>query len=241
MPIKVTREDTSEFKVAVFEPIQDGEPTIYDLAYLFVDMNWIREYDLNELELLIFAFINSYKPKTGKIYFSNTQLGKMFNKSDCTVSRVISSLKDKNLIDVELQTNSMGGTIRYLRSKADYSKMSRGVLKNEVGGTQKCLPNSNKNSNKNNIYISFIEKFNSLAGTNYKGDSKSRRSFEARIKDGYTLEDFIKATTNAKEDKFLMGGNENGKKYLTPEYILRSDKLNFWLNQGTNDIRAGYK
>lgn len=129
------------------------EPSIYDLAFLHIEVRWIREFNLNELELLVFGFINSYRPSTGKIYFSNAQLGEMFNKSEVTISRTISSLKDKNMIDVEMQTNSLGGTIRYLRptiqQNPDLSKMTRGVIKNEGGGYQKRLPNSNKNSNKN--------------------------------------------------------------------------------------------
>lgn len=241
MPVKITSEDTKDCKVAIFEPIQDGEPTIYDLAFLHIELRWIREYNLDELELLVFGFINSYRPSSGKIYFSNMQLGKMFNKSERTISRTISTLHEKKLIDVELQTNAVGGTIRFLRPKADTTNLSRGVDKIGVGGRQNWLPNSNRNSNKNNIYISFIESFNSLVGAKYKGDSKSERSFEARMKEGYALEDFIKAVTNAKGDKFLMGDNDGGKKYLTPEYISRSDKLAFWLNQGSKDVRTGYK
>ena len=149
MPIKITREDTEDKKVAIFEPVDRNEPTIYDLAFLHIELRWIREFGLNELELLVFAFINSYKPSTGRIYFSNAQLGKMFNKSDVTISRTISSLKEKNMIEVEMQTNSLGGTIRYLVPRADLSFLRRGVIKNEEGGYQKRLPNSNKNSNIN--------------------------------------------------------------------------------------------
>lgn len=139
----------TEEKIAVIEQTDRNEPTIYDLAFLHIELRWIREFGLNELELLVFAFINSYKPSTGRIYFSNAQLGKMFGKSDVTISRTISSLRDKKMIEVELQSNSLGGTIRYLVPRADLSFMSRGVIKNEEGGYQKRLPNSNKNSNKN--------------------------------------------------------------------------------------------
>lgn len=153
MAIKIGREDTKDFKVTVIEGIEPHEPTIYDLAFLHIELRWIREYGLNELELLVFSFINSYKPSTGKIYFSNAQLGKMFNKSEQTISRCINSLREKKMVDVELQTGIYGGTIRYLTPRilhnSDYSKMTRGVVKNEEGGSQKRLPNSNINSNIN--------------------------------------------------------------------------------------------
>ena len=59
-------------------------------------------------------------------------------------------MSEKKLIDVELQTSAMGGTIRFLRPKADTTNLSRGVDKIGVGGRQNWLPNSNRNSNKNN-------------------------------------------------------------------------------------------
>ncbi|NLB11941.1 helix-turn-helix domain-containing protein [Candidatus Dojkabacteria bacterium] len=153
MGIKIAREDTKDCKVTVVEPVEPHEPTIYDLAFLHIELRWIREYNLTDLELLIFAFINSYKPRTGKIYFSNAQLGKMFNRSEKTITRIISSLKVKGLIEVELQTGIYGGTIRYLvpriQENSDYSKMSTPLLKNEYPPAQKCPPNSNRNSNKN--------------------------------------------------------------------------------------------
>lgn len=177
MPIKITREDTKDCKVAIFEPIQESEPTIYDLAYLHIEVRWIREFNLNELELLVFGFINSYRPSTGKIYFSNAQLGKMFNKSDITISRTICSLRDKKMIDVEIQ-NTMGGAIRYLRpsdeflDKSRYSKMTRPLLKNDKTPTQKRLGNSNINNNINSniskdkktvpstVWQPYIDKYN---------------------------------------------------------------------------------
>jgi hypothetical protein len=156
MPIKITREDTKDYKVAVIEPIEQNEPTVYDLAYLYIEVRWIREFNLNELELLVFGFINSYRPSTGKIYFSNAQLGKMFNKSEITISRTICSLRDKRMIDVEIQ-NTMGGAIRYIRpsdeflDKSRYSKMTRPLVKNDKTPSQKRLGNSNINNDINNI------------------------------------------------------------------------------------------
>ncbi len=174
MAVKICREDTSEFKVTVVEPVQAHEPTIYDLAFLHIELKWIREYGLNELELLVFAFINSYKPSSGKIYFSNAQLGKMFNKSEQTISRCIGSLKEKGIVQVELQTGIYGGTIRYLVPKiqqnSDYSKMTRGVVKNEEGGSQKRLPNSNRNSN-----IKYISK--DMEKTPLSGEISSKTNY----------------------------------------------------------------
>jgi uncharacterized phage protein (TIGR02220 family) len=90
------------------------------------------------------------------------------------------------------------------------------------------------------MYTSFIKQFNSIVGTSYRGDSKSKKSFSARIKD-YSIKEIIKAVENASKDKYLMGDNPNGKKYLTPEYILRENKLEEWLNSAKSSPKYVYK
>jgi uncharacterized phage protein (TIGR02220 family) len=92
-----------------------------------------------------------------------------------------------------------------------------------------------------NTYMSFIEKFNEIVGSEHRGDSKSKAQFNARIKEGKSLEDFIKAVTNASKDKYLMGENNSGRRFLTPEYITRADTLDNWLSQKPKDKWAGYK
>lgn len=76
-------------------------------------------------------------------------------------------------------------------------------------------------------YLDFISDFNSLMGTKYKTEKKSKEHFAARIKEGFTRSDFITAIQNAMQDKFQQ---ENSFRYLTPEYITRSNKLQKWLN-----------
>lgn len=92
--------------------------------------------------------------------------------------------------------------------------------------------------NTNNIYMlgnketynNFIMRFNKLLSTHYKGNDKTRHQLNARVADGYTVDDILKATKNASLNKFLMGDNQNSKRYLTPEYITRADKLDDWFN-----------
>lgn len=74
-------------------------------------------------------------------------------------------------------------------------------------------------------YKEFIVVFNSITQRQYKGDSTSEKNFPARIKEGYTKENFIKAITTASKDKYLVDGN-----WLTPEYITRSKSLDKWIN-----------
>jgi len=79
-----------------------------------------------------------------------------------------------------------------------------------------------------NIYPSFLKHLNEIVGRNFRGCEKSKRNFKARIKQGYTLEDFKKAITSVKADKFHI---DNDFKYITPEFLTRQDKLDRYINQ----------
>ena len=61
-----------------------------------------------------------------------------------------------------------------------------------------------------------------------KGDSKTKRQFSARRKEGFTMNDFEKALLALHQDKWHIQGGESGVAYYyaTPEYITRADKLN---------------
>lgn len=63
---------------------------------------------------------------------------------------------------------------------------------------------------------------------NKKGDSKTKRQFSARRKEGFTMNDFEKALLALRQDKWHTTGGESGIPYYyaTPEYITRADKLN---------------
>lgn len=105
----------------------------------------------------------------------------------------------------------------------------------EVGKGTLLNTDSNKTEDTKYIsykkeYILFLQGFNSVVGSAFKGSDKVFKQFEARMKEGYTLKEIAQAVQNASGDTYLMGKNENDKRYLTPEYILRANKLDQWLN-----------
>ena len=59
-----------------------------------------------------------------------------------------------------------------------------------------------------------------------RGNDKTKSSFAARLKEGFTKEQICRAITNCKNDKYHI---ENPQ-YLTIEFILRNDKLEKYLN-----------
>jgi len=85
----------------------------------------------------------------------------------------------------------------------------------------KSIVNGNANEDANKLlYNTFIEKLNKITGRSFKGDEKSQRQFNARISEGATIESFEIAITGCFNDQY----HKENPKYLTPEFITRSDK-----------------
>lgn len=76
-------------------------------------------------------------------------------------------------------------------------------------------------------YENFIKVFNELTRSQYKGDVTSKGQFSARQREGYKKEDFRRAVENCAADPFH---KEKNFKHLTPEFILRPDKFQKFLN-----------
>jgi uncharacterized phage protein (TIGR02220 family) len=87
-----------------------------------------------------------------------------------------------------------------------------------------------KDIHKDIDFVIFLDWFNKTTNRNFKSiPEATKKSFKARIKEGYTKEDICKAVINCSKDKFHI---ENPK-YLTPEFISRADKLALYLSAPT--------
>lgn len=82
-------------------------------------------------------------------------------------------------------------------------------------------------------YKYFIELFNRVAKEtssierSFRGDIKSKTQFKARLKEGYTSQDFAKAVKNLYSNQHH---RDNGFNHATPELITRSEKFVMYLN-----------
>lgn len=85
-------------------------------------------------------------------------------------------------------------------------------------------------------YLKFINFFNSIAKRNFKVTDKVKAALNARLKT-YDKKDILKAIENAHKDQYHI---ENGFKYLTPEYILREDKVEMFLNITKKETGSKY-
>ena len=94
-------------------------------------------------------------------------------------------------------------------------------------------PLTEEQTNNNGKYKAFIDWFNQsmikVKGKegNYKPLAAVKKSFEARLKDGYVFEDFEKAFNNIVADDYH---KEQNYKYLTPKFLTNSEKLEKWAN-----------
>jgi uncharacterized phage protein (TIGR02220 family) len=96
----------------------------------------------------------------------------------------------------------------------------------------------NESTNIDGMFSDFVKTINTLTGKKYQGDSKSKRQFVARLKEGTTMLDFEKAITNFVNDKYHI---ETGFKHLTPEFLSRADKIDRGLNLlDTIEQKAGF-
>jgi len=217
----------------------------------FLDWEWYD--DINACRLFIHLLLKAnYKDKKWKGELIKrgsfiTSLGNLSEETGLTVQQTRSTL-NKLISTHEITKHS---TSHYTRITVNnYNEY-------QVSNTPNNKPITNQQQTNNKpitttiesierkegieyIYTSFIKQFNSIVGTSYRGDSRSKKSFSARIKD-YSIEEIMKAVTNASKDKYLMGDNPNGKKYLTPEYILRENKLEEWLNSAKSSPKYVYK
>lgn len=83
-------------------------------------------------------------------------------------------------------------------------------------------------------YTKFMQKFNSFAGRNFRVTKSVKSSLNARLKD-YSKNEILKAIEKAHKDQYHIDTNF---KYLTPEFILRPDKLEKFLNTPEKKING---
>ena len=73
---------------------------------------------------------------------------------------------------------------------------------------------------------------NKITGRNFKGDEKSKKQFNARKSEGFDLRKFGIAINNCFNDEF----HKLNRKFLTPEFITRSDKLQKYFIEPKDEI-----
>ena len=173
------------------------------------------------------------------------ELPMFFEKAD-TVYRNLKVLAEKGIIEYIkhkgmdlIRLTEKGKSWNFIESSSEKSpNFDNNSEKNPSEFGKKSENNSERNPtykdtniqkdiNNKNIYSDTIEYLNSKAGTKYKSTSKNTiRHIQARINEGYTLEDF-KTVIDKKCSEWL---NTDMEKYLCPETLF-GPKFEKYLNQ----------
>lgn len=216
------------------------KPFIYDEKYKNLSNNAKLMYMLlfGRLELSI---KNGWHDKEGNVfqYYTNEQLMVDLNSSEKTIIKFKKELKDVGLLEEVRQGNNLPNRI-YISAVdgavnstvSELENLQYGTVKNTVSELEKLQTNkteNNKTDKSNNIDIvsEVILYLNQVAGTRFTaGSQATQKHINARLKEGYTLEDF-KQVINTKTSEWQ--GTEFAK-FLRP-VTLFGTKFENYINQ----------
>ena len=216
------------------------KPFIYDEKYKNLSNNAKLMYMLlfGRLELSI---KNGWHDKEGNVfqYYTNEQLMVDLNSSEKTIIKFKKELKDVGLLGEVRQGNNLPNRI-YISAVdgavnstvSELENLQYRTVKNTVSELEKLQTNkteNNKTDKRNNIDIvsEVILYLNQVAGTRFTaGSQATQKHINARLKEGYTLEDF-KQVINTKTSEWQ--GTEFAK-FLRP-VTLFGTKFENYINQ----------
>lgn len=216
----------------------EGKKKIIVYADWISTFEELKDAEAGRLIKHFFRYINDYDPeppdKLTKIAFEPIKQ---------TLKRDLAAWKKKS------EKNSDNANKRWSKNanhattseriKTDANHADSDIVTDSVSDTVKVNDNVKRENNAPGRmpvvfrYEDFISDFNALTKRQYRGDVTSKRNFNARMKENYSREDFKKAIDNCMADRFHI---ENNLKYLTPEFILRPDKLQKFLNVSGNVV-----
>lgn len=218
---------------------------IREKNWFWLENDLVDREDISAMEKLIYMLLARYADKDGKCFPSQEKLCKITGIKDYrTIVKYLKQLEEKGLIEIQ-KTNGKAN-IYYLKNigkaptKNVDTKNAGANFADEPPTKNAGTPPTNfagitihneKDTKNNTQYIKEIDEvvnhLNEKAGTKYKSSSKNTtKHIQARIKEGYTLEDF-KIVIDKKCSEWL---NTDMEKYLCPETLFGS-KFEKYLNQ----------
>ncbi|HEP1658615.1 TPA: conserved phage C-terminal domain-containing protein [Streptococcus pyogenes] len=217
------------------------KPFIYDEKYKVLSNNAKMLYMLlfDRLEL---SLKNGWHDKEGNVfqYYTNDQLMIDLNcNSNKTIIKIKKELKDAGLMTEVRQGMNLPNRI-YLEALngsventfQEVQKVHLGSVENTLSEVQKVhtikTENTKTENNNNKLLIcrEVISYLNLKANKNFKVDTASHHKFiKARLKDGYTLEDF-KKVVDVMSARWI--GTEY-EQYLQPQTLF-GNKMDNYLN-----------
>lgn len=209
----------------------------------FLSWEWFDSAEMIKLFIYLLLMANHDDKKWRGVTIKRGQLATgLYSLSEATnlsvrkIRTCLARLQETGEIDK--QSNNQYSIITICNYETYQEVPRQSDKQNDKRTTNERQTNDNKQEFKEdkelkNKYISLVEIFNKITNREFRGDSKSRSAFNARIKQGYTLDDFEAAITAASQDRYL----KENPQYLTPEYITRENKLQQWMTAFNRNSR----
>jgi len=194
-------------------------------ATIFYDKNLTPQAKL--LACLIANFCDRY----GVCTVTNKHLGDVLDRSERSLSRLVSELENEGYITVQIDVLDNSKRFIKLTKKIESeptTKMSTPHDKNDVPPRQKCLHNNNiYNNTKDNIVQEVLNHLNQVTNSDFKKTNQTTVKFiGGRVNDGYKLEDFIRVI-DVMNEKWK---GTDYEQYLRPSTLFRPDNFEKYIN-----------
>lgn len=198
--------------------------------YITIQGWMINNLKLKGNELMLYAIIYGFS-QDGKTeyYGSQRYISNALKISLPTVNSLIKKLLSKKLIINTSESHYIATVKETLTpQKEPLKKLKQSVKETLTIGVKETLTNNNntnnKNNNKNNIdFLLLLDFLINKTGRKFKLINKTvRKSFNARIREGYTKEIIMNSIINASNNQYH---KDNGSQYLTPEFFSRASTL----------------
>jgi hypothetical protein len=241
-------------KDIVIEKVQENLPNIYAPEFIPFYIYIQNKYKLSDLETKIYGFVRYYTTSCNEMfYFSNQQLGKIFDRNSDRISKAVSTLVNKDLIEAEFTIKSSGGTFRKMKTRLGENTYSDSA-KTPSETRRKRLPNNNSINNNNikDTYIQVLDHWNSKNIIQHKSligttGERIEKHINGRLSEGYSIEDIKTTIDNYAE---ILNDEKYFFKYKWPlyDFLIRGfekfrdldiAKANYLKNKG--GINGGYK
>jgi len=191
--------------------------------YYTIPSDIFFDKNVSDKAKLLFGLVANFCNKYGKCFVSNKYLGEVLDRSEGTISRLVSELVEagylKSIVD---KKNANKRTLTL------YSKMNIPIRKNDYTYTQKREDNNTiYNNTKLNIFNDVISYLNDKANTTYKSSNKAnQRMISGRLDEGYKLEDFKIVIDNM----VAKWKGTEWQQYLRPQTLFQASKFENYLN-----------
>ncbi len=198
----------------------------------------LTDLNLKGNELLIYAIIYGFSQAENQAFSGSLQyLADWTNIAKESVCRVVKSLVEKGYIIKSVKAVNGIRVCEYYAQNVNegINNLLIGCRQNVNEGINNLLTNNiEDNIDDNNIYKYIVEYLNSKAETSFRVASKdTRKHIKARLKEGYTLEDF----KNVIDKKVKEWSGTEWEQYLRPSTLFGT-KFESYLN-GKTGTKAG--